>query len=148
MKTILSIGLIFLCFLLCLILSPAKLVDRIKHICPTYPCTFDMRDIIQEDWDTMYLFTTSFPQDSINGILGFDYPFWDDVADRIIFTKKKKIICHEDYFPYPEKQTKMVIFDLPANVHSRIFSKSMARFKALSIDENKNVYIVPISITN
>lgn len=84
--------------------------------CGNTECEVKMENIINEDWDYVYVF---FPEDSlekINTELGFEYQYWEDIGTRIIFVKNNKVIYHEDEFPNPEKSEKLVFTDLKNNL--------------------------------
>jgi|GEM_PF-3174433 len=62
-------------------------------------CRLDIKEITQFDWDTMYVFKPTVSAAEIDDILGFKYPYFQDVAFRIIFIKDNQVVYHDDYFP-------------------------------------------------
>jgi len=64
-------------------------------------------DITSFDWDKMYVFCENSGLEEVNQQLGFEYPYFEDIAKRIIFTKTKKVVYHEEEYPDPEKKSKL-----------------------------------------
>jgi hypothetical protein len=109
----------------------------------SFPCKINMPEIIREDWEKMYVFDLSVSLETINQILGFQYPYFEDVANRIVFVKDKKVIYHEDYFPLPEKLNEQeVVFALPDSIHYKIFAPGSAQFHIDKISYKKGFYFV------
>lgn len=50
-----------------------------------------MSSLTPFDWDKMYVFSPSVHMEELDKYLGFHYPYFDDVANRMIFTKSNKI---------------------------------------------------------
>jgi len=127
---------IFLTILLCSC-QPSirdKIVHTIKKQGQVDSCEIKMTDITSFDWDTMYVFGTSADLLYINQHLRFEYPYFDDIADRIIFTKSKKIVYHEEEYPDPEKK-KLLIFSFEDGKNKMMsFTPNTAIFKAKKID--------------
>lgn len=92
--------------------SDSQIGKKLKEICINQNCEINMITIIPEDWDYMYIFKTNTSLEFINSKLGFEYPYFEDIANRVIFVKDNKVIYHEDEFPNPEKIKKgEIIFE-------------------------------------
>lgn len=132
MKFILIFLLVWTSSLSCnLILHESKnLIGEIDKKCKkSYPCEFKMSDIIKEDWDKMYIFKTTASLGFINNKLGFQYPFFEDVAERIVFTKGNSVVYHEDKFPSVEEiYDREITFILPDNLDYKEFMRETANF--------------------
>lgn len=81
-----------------------------------------LKDYIDFDWDKMIVSNTSADLDEINKALGFDYPYFEDIASRLILIKNKKVVYHQERFPDPE-------------------NKSIERLLFLSNDEKLNIMV-------
>lgn len=83
--------------------SNSEISKKIEKDCKSQNCEINMANYIVEDWDYMFIFKVNTSLEQINNQLGFTYPYFEDIANRIIFVKGDKIIYHEDEFPNPEK---------------------------------------------
>lgn len=83
--------------------SDSKIGKKINEKCIEKNCVINMADIVSGDWDYMYVFQLGMSQDQVNSKLGFKYPFFEDVASRVIFINNNEVVYHEDEFPNPEK---------------------------------------------
>jgi len=96
-------------------------------------CILVLNNITDFNWDTVYIVEPSVTLDELNKVLGFYYPFWDDIADRIIFTFERRVVYHEDKFPYS---------DVPTNEHVYFsFDKDTGDYIKLA---NKNAIFTAI----
>jgi hypothetical protein len=86
--------------------SNSEISKKIEKDCKSQNCEINMANYIVEDWDYMFIFKVNTSLEQINSQLGFTYPYFEDIANRIIFVKGDKIIYHEDEFPNPEKVKK------------------------------------------
>lgn len=107
--------------------------------------TFRMQDVTNFEWDSMYVFDGGCELPYINGILGFDYIYYNDIADRIIFVKDKKVIYHEDKFPNPSPTEGEILSFSISNDSIRYlcFNIDNAVFKAEK-EKYKNVYYISL----
>jgi len=105
MKKIINFMVLFL-LISCDNSSDSQISKMIDKECVSNDCEIVMSNIITEDWDFMYIFKTTISLDEINNRLGFEYPYFEDIANRVIFVKNNKIIYHEDEFPNSEKTKK------------------------------------------
>ena len=84
-----------------------KIVDNIKKNVQGDSCVVKMVNITSFNWDKMYVFSENSGLEDVNKQLGFEYPYFEDIAKRIIFTKSKKVVYHEEEYPDPEKKSKL-----------------------------------------
>lgn len=99
-----------------------------------------LKDIVVEDWDYVLISTESLSLENLNNQLGFEYPYFTDIAKRIIFVKGDKIVYHEDEFPNPEQVKKgKVSFDIGSNSFMKI-ERDKAIFKV--VKENKHYLLI------
>jgi hypothetical protein len=93
--------------------SKSEISKKIYKECVTENCEINMGKIVSEDWDYVFIFKTNTSLEEINNELGFDYPYFEDIATRVVFVKNNKVVYHEDEFPNPYKVKKgEVIFDI------------------------------------
>ena len=79
-------------------------------------CKVDLRDVTNFKWDSVYFFKEGFNLERMKKVLGFRYPYWEDVASRIVFVSGKKVVYHEDEFPDPDMKPKGgVVFNIYNN---------------------------------
>lgn len=124
MKKILYFVLLFLLFS-CNETSKSKISQKINKEYTGENCEIDMSVIVSEDWDYFYIFKTNTSLEEINNILGFDYPYFEDIATRIVFIKNNSIVYHEDEFPNPEKVKKgELIFDIGRTNFAKIMKNN------------------------
>jgi len=62
-------------------------------------CKIDLKELADFKWDKFYLFQDGVGLETINKELGFHYPYFEDMATRIIFTLGDRVAYHEDEFP-------------------------------------------------
>ncbi len=107
-----------------------KIINNIQKSCQKDSCIVKMSAITPFDWEKMYVFREGADLQEINKQLGFNYPYFKDVAKRLIFIKSNKIIYHEDEFPYPDKKPVNKIFFIFRNdsIKSMSFTKESAVF--------------------
>lgn len=112
MKKILCLIFLFL-LISCDDTSKSEISQKIDKEYTDENCEIRMSNLIPEDWDYVFIFKTNNSLEEINNQLGFEYPYFEDVATRIVFVKNKNIVYHEDEFPNPEKVKKgEMIFDI------------------------------------
>ena len=116
----------------------SEMSDKLQKKCSrqSNDCIVYLKDIVTEDWDYVLISTQSLSLEDLNSQLGFEYPYFKDIARRIIFVKGNKIIYHEDKFPNPE-QTKEgeVFFDIGNNNFIKI-EREKAVFRVVKEGDN------------
>lgn len=128
MKNIIYL-LVLLCIISCDNTSNSKISKEISKTCIFDTCEVDMSKIVSEDWDDLYIFDTNVSLEEIDSILGFNYPYFEDIATRIIFVKNRNIVYHEEEFPNPEKvKTGELLFDIEEGKHFIKVDKEHAIF--------------------
>lgn len=92
-----------------------------------------MSDLTDFSWDKMFVFREGTELEEINKVLGFKYPYFEDVASRIIFVKSNQVVYHEDEFPDPSNSAnERVIFIYPNDTSDyMIFSVDNAKFNLI-----------------
>jgi hypothetical protein len=120
-----------------------KLYKKIINDCPKKDtCFVSINSVTTFIWDTMYLFDPSEHLEKIDSILGFHYEYWEDLANRIIFTSKKKVVYHEDHFPIPSEPNNekvFFIFDADSLHYMKVPNKD-ANFLALRKHYSRETY--------
>lgn len=112
MKNIFYVTFLIL-FISCNETSNSEISQKIDKECIDMNCEINMSSVIPEDWDYLYVFKVDTSLEEINNQLGFKYPYFEDLATRIVFVKNNTIVYHEDEFPNPEKVKKgELIFDI------------------------------------
>lgn len=89
-----------------------------------------MVNITSFDWDKMYVFRDNSGLEEVNKQLGFEYPYFEDIAKRIIFTKSKKVIYHEEEYPDPDKKSKLEFIFRNDTIKTMVFTRETATFSA------------------
>jgi len=104
-----KIIILILTFLVCSCQSSIqdKILSNIKKNGQRDSCVLKIVDITSFDWDKMYVFSKNSGLEEVNQQLGFEYPYFEDIAKRLIFTKSKKVVYHEEEYPDPEKKSKL-----------------------------------------
>ncbi len=128
-------NLIFICFLIILscktdVNDDNTIISKIEANCHNnIPCNFLMADVIKSDWDTMYYFTESVSLKEVNEKIGLNYPYFSDIAKRVIFIKNNSIVYHEDIFPSVEKpKNKEWSIGLPDSINYQKYDRLTANF--------------------
>lgn len=88
----------------------------------------------------MYVFSEEVTLDKINKELGLNYPYFEDIAKRIIFVKSNEVVYHEDKFPYPNSKPDKINFKLSDTFNFMIFTKKNAIFKVKKEYNNGRTY--------
>lgn len=86
--------------------------------------TIDFSEVMGFEWDTMYWFPMNIPLEEVNSIVNIN-SFWQDIGDRIVFVKDKRIVYYQEFFPCSEVPLKRICFD-PNSIH--IISREDALF--------------------
>ncbi len=108
-------------------------------------CTIDISKITLFKWDKMFIFKTSASLDIINKALGFSYPYYIDIAHRVIFLKNNKIVYHDDYyFSIENELNTTIIFDLPEGVSYKSYDNNNSIFiiKKTELDDIQSYFIL------
>lgn len=137
--TILLIALLFSCSQMDT--SNSTIAKKIDKECNgKETCKINMQAICNEQLDQMYFFYREFFTGK-NQIIGFNYPYFEDVAKRIIFTRAGKVVYHEDEFPGVEsaKNTELV-YNISDTSDYRNFLPSEAIFNVHKVEFNKGSY--------
>jgi hypothetical protein len=89
----------------------------------------------------MYIFKENMSLEQINSTLGFEYPYFEDIAKRIVFVKGNRVIFHEDEFPGVETTKNCeLVFDLGDKVSFKSYSPGEAIFKVRRIEFSNGIY--------
>jgi hypothetical protein len=107
-----------------------KIVNDIKKNGQEDSCVVKMVNITSFDWDKMYIFRKNSGLEEVNQQLGFEYPYFEDIAKRIIFTKSKKVVYHEEEYPDPDKKSKLEFTFGNDTTKVMVFTKKTAIFSA------------------
>jgi hypothetical protein len=100
----------------------------------------DLKSITNFAWDKLYLLDVGV--DDVDTVLGFHYPYFVDVADRIIFVKNKQVVYHEDEYPNPDKPPiARITFNLGSS-HLYICTPQNATFGVKKTIEDKHSFYV------
>jgi len=108
-----------------------------------------MQDITDFEWDSMYVFKPGCELEYINTVLGFDYTYYKDIGDRIIFVKNKKVTYYEDKFPNPSPSSgdEILSFEFKKDTIKYIcFDKKNAIFKVKKVKYKNVDYISLMSV--
>jgi len=84
-----------------------KIIDNIEKNERGDSCVVKIINITSFDWDEMYVFREDCSLEEVNKQLGFKYPYFEDVARRIVFIKSRKVVYHEEESPDPDKKSKL-----------------------------------------
>lgn len=121
--------------------SESKIDYMVDKICfdKDGGCIVSLKDLIVEDWDYVLISNEAFSLEELNNQLGFEYPYFTDIGNRIIFVKGEKIVYHEDEFLNPDniKEGK-VFFNFGKNNYMKI-ERNNATFKV--VKDNKFYYL-------
>lgn len=137
-----------LAFLLILILlqscennvSKSLISKRIKNKCKNrFPCSIKLNELIDENWDTMFIFNINSDLAKINKILGFEYQYFYDVADRIIFVKNGKVVYHEEEYPtFDNRKSDEITFNFKKDSTYCYYIYSEKKFQVEKINSLDN----------
>jgi len=110
----------------------------------TNTCAINIKEVTSFAWDKMYVFKTTASLEIVNEALGFNYPYFEDVAERVIFIKDKKVVYHDDYYPtFDDDVYTSLVFTLSNETSFKSFSADSAIFKIEKKEiENKQTYFV------
>lgn len=119
-----------------------KIEKHIENQCSNDICTIDLSDITEFQWDKLYVFNESATLDTIENVIGQNYPFFTDIARRMVFINSNNIIVyHEDVFPLASQFVNgQVLFNLSENVTYRLFSHKV--FEVRKYYTEKGYYYV------
>ena len=129
----------------CNISLQKEIIFHIEKTCnENEPCIVRIQEITDFEWDNMYVFKVGVSLETINHVIGFEYPYFTDVAYRVIFTKSNAVVYHEDTFPYPERRLdRQVFFEIPSDTMKYLsLSKDEAIFVSERILDNNDKYYV------
>lgn len=96
-------------------------------------CMIDFSKSMDFDWDTMYYYSVGNSLDEINKDLGFELKEFNDIGDRVLFTKNQKVVYQKEWFPNPSAQQEGSIF-LTGDNKFRV-KKSNAKFRIKKKDK-------------
>ena len=128
-----------------------KIADKIESKCrgiDSCTTTINIQEVTDFKWDRLYLFTIGASLEDVNKALGFDYPYFEDIASRVVFTLGNKIVYHEDEFPNPKtKPTAGVIFRYIDNdiMHSYNFGNAVFNVTKTVVNGYKYYELTPKS---
>jgi hypothetical protein len=104
--------------------------------------TISIKSIARFKWDKMYIFNASVPLEQMNTVLGFNYPYFHDIADIIIFTLHNKIVYHIDDYPNPDESSNRTFFFMPkdSQLQYQVFNPNNANFISHRIKIDQDVF--------
>ena len=107
-------------------------------------CTINIKETTSFAWDKMFVFKTTSSLEIINEALGFTYPYFEDVAERVVFVKDNKVVYHDDYYPtFDDDVYTSLVFKLSNGLPYKSFSTDSAIFKIEKKEiEKKQTYFV------
>jgi hypothetical protein len=84
----------------------SRIVEKLSDFCPwqSVDCFVRLEDVVQKDWDYVFIASETLSLEEINKHLGFKYPYFEDIGKKIIFVKENKVVYYEDFFPYVDKK--------------------------------------------
>ncbi len=103
-----------------------EVVKHIERQCLTEKyCSFELSEVTPFEWNKLYAFKETAQLDEIEKVIGTKYPYFTDVAKRLVFIdEKNNIVYHEDVFPNVEKiEYRQIVFDIPDSINYRSFDK-------------------------
>lgn len=108
-------------------------------------CQIDLKEVTNFKWDKFYIVKAGVNPDKA---LGFRYPYWEDVANRIIFVAGNVVTYHEDEFPDPETKPKGgVIFNIynhDASYSSFSSNNAVFTVKKATVDDLVYYELTPV----
>jgi len=116
-----------------------KIADRLEEKCKgDTTCFFNMAEVTNFKWDKFYLFGMGISLDSINKALGFEYPYYEELTDYIVFVYRGNIVYHEGESVDPEsKPMAGIIFECPIDT---VFDFNNANFHVKILVEKGTKY--------
>ncbi len=118
-----------------------KISDYIEKNCFADTCYIDLNDIISFEWVELYVFNENSSLETIESVIGRDYPYYLDIGEHMIFVNENnEIVYHEYKFPRTDFINKEIFFDLPDNNYYRIFKNK--EFKVIKQKTEKGVFYI------
>jgi hypothetical protein len=101
-----------------------EIATSIKENCKNDNCEIDISKVTTFKWKKLYVFKETASLEVIEKVLNQKYPYFTDIARRLIFTdSKENIIHHEDIFPNVEGiMNNEVVFLMPDTISYRVFT--------------------------
>jgi hypothetical protein len=90
-------------------------------------CSLDLATAMPMDWDTMYYFTNACAYEEIVAELGLILEEYNDIGNRVVFLHQNKLVCYQEWFPYPDDEATEVV--LKTNKQFEKYGFSNATFK-------------------
>lgn len=80
-------------------------------LCENLNCVVDMREILSDEWDSMYIFNIGCDPDEI---IGFEVNLNVDLTSSVAFVNsaKKKMVYSESYLDVDELEYNTIVFDI------------------------------------
>lgn len=116
-----------------------EIASSIEKNCKNEICEIDISEITSFKWHRMYVFKESASLEVIEKVLNQKYPFFPDVARRLIFTdSSNKIVYHEDVFPNVEgAMDREVVFMIPETLNYKVFTNPKFTVTKEKIDKGE-----------
>lgn len=116
-----------------------KISTSIQENCKNETCEVDITKIISFKWNKLYVFKETASLEIIEKVLNQKYPYYADVARRLILTDNNdKIIYHEDIFPNVEGvMNKEIVFLMPDTTVYRLFTNGIFTVTKEKIDKGE-----------
>ncbi len=78
----------------------------------------DLNEFTDFDWEVLYVFRETATLSQIEDVMGTSYPYFEDVARRLVFMKENQIMHHEAVFPNVEGiLSGQALFSIPDTSH-------------------------------
>lgn len=104
-------------------------------------CNLNLSGVTNFNWNKLYVFKESAQPSEIEAAIGRRYPYYEDVARRLVFMDNNKIVYHEDVFPSFEGiPNGQILFDMPDTVNYKVFLNK--EFIVQKYTEEKRYYYV------
>lgn len=120
-----------------------RIALSISENCKDENCIVDISKITPFTWHKMYVFKETASLEAIENALNQKYPYYNDVARRLIFLDSiGTIVYHEDIFPNVEGvMNNGVLFQIPDTSNYRVFTQSIFTVTTEKLD-NRVYYVL------
>lgn len=101
-----------------------RIEELINESCKNKNCFINISKVTSFKWSKLYVFKETASLKEIETVLNQTYPYYSDVARRIVFLDERdKIVYHEEMFPNVEGvMDKEVIFYISDTMNYNVFN--------------------------
>lgn len=101
-----------------------RIEELINESCKNKNCLINISKVTSFKWSKLYVFKETASLKEIETVLNQTYPYYSDVARRIVFLDERdKIVYHEEMFPNVEGvMDKEVIFYISDTMNYNVFN--------------------------